>query len=115
MANHPVKNSLNFRHPSGGGECKVDNINTGLLIINSHGGIPIDEKIQDPSKYKIPVTRIHVGTTKLYYKSITLPGYYNFFLLGVKHKPSSYDSEQNDFIFWVKEDSNKKDKKPETD
>jgi hypothetical protein len=28
---------------------------------------------------------------------------------------SAYDSEQNDFIFWVKDENNQKDQKPETD
>lgn len=31
--NHPVKNSLNFRHPSEGGECYVFSCNIGLFLL----------------------------------------------------------------------------------
>ena len=74
-----------------------ENINIGLLIITAHGGIPIN--VSEGDKITIPLKRLPVGDTKLYYKSLTIPGYYTIFIPKNNINPASYNSEENDYEF----------------
>jgi hypothetical protein len=74
-----------------------ENINVGLLIITLHGGIQIEET--EDKNLLVPIRDIPVGNTKLYYKSITLPGYYNFFIPEQEVVRRSDNSEDNNYDY----------------
>jgi hypothetical protein len=73
------------------------NINIGLLVVSVHGGIIIQERADNV--LQLPVVNIPVRDTKLYYKSITLPGYYNYFLPEKEDVKRSFNSEENDYEY----------------
>jgi hypothetical protein len=73
------------------------NINIGLLVVTVHGGISIKETADNV--LHLPVVNIPVRDTKLYYKSITLPGYYNYFLSEKEDVRRSLNSEDNDIEY----------------
>jgi hypothetical protein len=74
-----------------------ENINIGLLIITAHGGIPVN--VSASNEITIPLKRLPVRNTKLYYKNITIPGYNNLLNRLTKINPASYNSEENDYEF----------------
>jgi len=74
-----------------------DNINIGLLIITVHGSIQIIKT--ESNMLQLPLVDIPVRNTKLYYKSITLPGYYNKFLIEENDVRRSFNSENNDYEY----------------
>ena len=73
-----------------------EDINIGLLIVTIHGGIIIESSEGD---IRLPIVNLPVGRTKLYYKSITLPGYYNYFTPENKEIRRSLNSQENDFEY----------------
>ena len=72
-------------------------INIGLLIVNAHGNISI--KTTPENKIHLQIVDIPVGPTKLYYKSITLPGYENYFQTEIQDIKRSFNSEENDYEY----------------
>jgi len=74
-----------------------ENINIGLLIITAHGGIPVN--VSASNEITIPLKRLPVGDTKLYYKSLTIPGYYTISMPENNINPASYNSEENDYEY----------------
>ena len=74
-----------------------ENINIGLLIITAHGGIPVN--VSTSNEITIPLKRLPVRNTKLYYKNITIPGYNNLLNRLTNINPASYNSEENDYEF----------------
>jgi hypothetical protein len=78
-------------------EFNNQNINVGLLLITVHGGIIIEET--PDSQLHLPIVTIPVGHTKLYYKTITLPGYYNYFITKPQDVRRSLNSEDNDYDY----------------
>jgi hypothetical protein len=74
-----------------------DKNNIGLLIVNAHGSIQIRKT--ESNMLQLPLVDIPVGTTKLYYKSITLPGYVNYFEKENQDINPSFNSEENDYEY----------------
>jgi hypothetical protein len=74
-----------------------EDINIGLLIVNAHGNISI--KTTPENKIHLQIVDIPVGPTKLYYKSITLPGYENYFQTEIQDIKRSFNSEENDYEY----------------
>jgi hypothetical protein len=74
-----------------------DDINIGLLIVNAHGSIQIRKT--ESNMLQLPLVDIPVRDTKLYYKSITLPGYVNYFEKENQDINPSFNSEENDYEY----------------
>ena len=74
-----------------------ENINIGLLIVSAHGSIPIEETTDN--ELQLPIVDIPVGNTKLYYKSITLPGYSNYMMPEHHDFRGDVNSEDNDYEY----------------